>query len=55
MAVLKCKMCGGDIILSEDKTFGTCDSCGSTMTFIYNNRTKSNSSNKAKKPWKWKQ
>ena len=33
MAVLKCKMCGGDIILSEDKTFGTCDSCGSTMTF----------------------
>ena len=33
MAILKCKMCGGDIILSEDKTFGTCDSCGSTMTF----------------------
>jgi len=27
MAILKCKMCGGDIILSEDKTFGTCDSC----------------------------
>ena len=33
MAVLKCKMCGGDIEVSEDKTFGTCDSCGSTMTF----------------------
>ncbi len=33
MAILKCKMCGGDIELSADKTFGTCDSCGSTMTF----------------------
>ncbi|MCR4595007.1 MAG: DUF6273 domain-containing protein [Clostridiales bacterium] len=33
MAILKCKMCGGDIELSEDKTFGTCDSCGSVMTF----------------------
>ena len=33
MAIIKCKMCGGDVILSEDKTFGTCDHCGSTMTF----------------------
>lgn len=33
MAIIKCKMCGGDIELSADKTFGTCDSCGSTMTF----------------------
>ena len=32
MAVIKCKMCGGDIVLSEDKSIGTCDSCGSTMT-----------------------
>ena len=32
MAIIKCKMCGGDIELSADKTFGTCDSCGSTMT-----------------------
>ena len=32
MAIIKCKMCGGDIELSPDKTFGTCDSCGSTMT-----------------------
>ena len=24
MAILKCKMCGGDIELSADKTFGTC-------------------------------
>ena len=31
--ILKCKMCGGDIVLSEDKTTGTCDHCGSTMTF----------------------
>lgn len=33
MAILKYKMCGGDIELSADRTFGTCDSCGSTMTF----------------------
>lgn len=32
MAIIKCKMCGGDIELSADKTIGTCDSCGSTMT-----------------------
>ena len=31
--ILKCKMCGGDIELSADKTFGTCEYCGSTMTF----------------------
>lgn len=33
MPVLKRKMCGGDIELSEDKTFGTCEFCGNTMTF----------------------
>ena len=33
LALLKCKMCGGDIELSADKTFGTCEFCGSTMTF----------------------
>ena len=33
MAILKCKMCGGDIELSADRTFGTCDSCGSLLTF----------------------
>ena len=33
MAILKCKMCGGDIELSSDKTFGTCENCGSVMTF----------------------
>ena len=33
MPIIKCKMCGGDIQLSEDKTFGTCEYCGSTMTF----------------------
>ena len=32
MAIIKCKMCGGDITLAEDKTFGTCEYCGSTMT-----------------------
>ena len=32
MPIFKCKMCGGDIQLAEDKTFGTCEYCGSTMT-----------------------
>lgn len=31
--ILKCKMCGGDIELSADKTCGMCSYCGSTMTF----------------------
>jgi len=30
--VLKCKMCGGDIEVSQDMTVGTCLFCGSTMT-----------------------
>ena len=30
MAILKCKMCGGDL-QTTDNTYGTCDSCGSTM------------------------
>ena len=33
MAIIKCKMCGGDIELAADKTFGTCEFCGNTMTF----------------------
>lgn len=32
MAVLKCKMCGGDIEVNENMTLGTCMYCGSTMT-----------------------
>ncbi len=32
MTVIKCKMCGGDIAVNEDRTFGTCEYCGSTMT-----------------------
>jgi uncharacterized protein YgiM (DUF1202 family) len=31
MAILKCKMCGGDI-KTTDNAYGTCESCGSTMT-----------------------
>ena len=31
-AVIKCKMCGGDMELSPDRSFGTCQYCGSTMT-----------------------
>ena len=33
MAIIKCKMCGGDVELAVDKTFGTCEFCGNTMTF----------------------
>ena len=33
MSIIKCKMCGGDVRLDEDKTFGTCEYCGCTMTF----------------------
>ena len=32
MAIIKCKMCGGDMEISADKTFGTCEYCGNTMT-----------------------
>lgn len=32
MAVLKCKMCGDDIIANEDRTYGQCESCGSVST-----------------------
>ena len=31
-SVLKCKMCGGDILVNADMTVGTCQYCGSTMT-----------------------
>ena len=31
--ILKCKICGGDIELTEDRTFGTCMYCGCAMTF----------------------
>lgn len=30
--VLKCKLCGGDIEVSQDMTIGTCLYCGSTIT-----------------------
>ena len=33
MAIIKCKMCGGDVVLAPDKTVGICEYCGSTMTF----------------------
>ena len=32
MTIIKCKMCGGDVLRAEDQHYGTCDSCGSTMT-----------------------
>ena len=33
MAVIQCKMCGGEVALSDDRTFGTCEFCGTTSTF----------------------
>ena len=32
MAIIKCKMCGGDIELAAEKTYGMCEFCGNTMT-----------------------
>lgn len=32
MFVYKCKMCGGGIVLNEEKTIGTCEYCGTQMT-----------------------
>jgi hypothetical protein len=32
MAVLKCKMCGGDIEVTAEQTYGVCDHCGTTST-----------------------
>lgn len=32
MAILKCKMCGGDIEINANKTFATCEYCGNTTT-----------------------
>ncbi len=29
---IKCNICGGDVALSADKTFATCEYCGSTIT-----------------------
>jgi len=33
LAVFKCKMCGGDVEVAPNKTFGSCEYCGSSMTF----------------------
>lgn len=32
MAIIKCKMCGGDIAFTPGATYGTCEYCGSTST-----------------------
>jgi tetratricopeptide (TPR) repeat protein len=32
MAILKCKMCGGDIQATDGAAYGTCASCGTTST-----------------------
>ena len=35
--ILKCKMCGGDIEVSQDMTVGKCLFCGSTIA-LYRQR-----------------
>ena len=32
MAIIKCKMCGDDLVLTEGSTIATCESCGRTQT-----------------------
>ena len=32
MAVLKCKMCGGNIKITQDPNIGICESCGNKIT-----------------------
>lgn len=32
MAIIKCKMCGGDLILAKDSTIATCEFCGTQQT-----------------------
>lgn len=49
--ILKCKMCGGDIQISPELTYGTCDSCGTATTLPNlkneNSEQKANSYNRA--------
>lgn len=32
MAIFKCKMCGGNIVVTGGGAVGTCENCGCTMT-----------------------
>ena len=32
MAMIKCKMCGGELVLAEDISTATCEYCGSVQT-----------------------
>lgn len=32
MAIIKCKMCGGDLVLTEGSTIATCEYCGTQQT-----------------------
>lgn len=40
MAVLKCKMCGGNLPMEEGMTFVECEFCGTTQTIPCGNDTK---------------
>lgn len=33
MAVIKCKMCGGDLVLIEGQSVAECEYCGSLQIF----------------------
>ena len=32
MAIIKCKMCGGDLVLTPDSTIAECEYCGTMQT-----------------------
>lgn len=42
MTVLKCKMCGGNVIFNEDEKVGVCESCGTKQTIAKESVKKNN-------------
>ncbi len=38
MAILKCKMCGGDLSVTEGMKIVECDFCGTTQTNVFRER-----------------
>ena len=34
MTIIKCKMCGGDVALSPDKSMGICEYCGAKQEVV---------------------
>lgn len=34
MVELKCRICGGNLQITDKRSYATCESCGSTMTGV---------------------